>query len=79
MREAHEHYRRGTDCAVCGPEVCPRFRRVLFRRSSTPPPSQPSAGPDIKMVSSPGVPVATGPLAIVSDFRSYAARALAAG
>jgi len=25
--EHHEHYRRGSDCAVCGPEVCGRFRR----------------------------------------------------
>lgn len=25
-REAHEHYRRGTDCALCGAEVCGRFR-----------------------------------------------------
>ncbi|WP_176491760.1 hypothetical protein [Curtobacterium sp. 'Ferrero'] len=23
-REAHEHYRRGSDCALCD---CPRFRR----------------------------------------------------
>lgn len=24
--EAHEHYRRGSDCAVCGPADCNRFR-----------------------------------------------------
>ena len=24
---AHEHYRRGSDCAICGAEVCRRFRR----------------------------------------------------
>lgn len=24
---AHEHYRPGSECALCGPEVCPRFRR----------------------------------------------------
>jgi hypothetical protein len=24
QREAHEHYRRGSDCALCD---CPRFRR----------------------------------------------------
>jgi hypothetical protein len=26
-RAAHEHYRRGTDCALCGPDACPRYRR----------------------------------------------------
>jgi hypothetical protein len=24
--EAHAHYRRGSECAVCGPEVCRRYR-----------------------------------------------------
>ncbi|MDN5914081.1 MAG: hypothetical protein L0I76_03025 [Pseudonocardia sp.] len=24
--EVHEHYRRGTDCGVCGPERCRSFR-----------------------------------------------------
>jgi hypothetical protein len=24
---AHEHYRPGSECAVCGPEKCPRYRR----------------------------------------------------
>ncbi|HEY3869612.1 MAG TPA: hypothetical protein VGM10_14720 [Actinocrinis sp.] len=24
---AHEHYRPGSECAVCGLEVCSRFRR----------------------------------------------------
>ena len=24
---AHEHYRRGSDCAICGAESCRRFRR----------------------------------------------------
>jgi len=28
-RAAHEHYRQGTDCALCD---CPRFRRSLLRR-----------------------------------------------
>ena len=23
--DAHEHFRRGSDCSGCGPEVCPRF------------------------------------------------------
>jgi hypothetical protein len=27
-RAAHEHYRRGTDCALC-PGDCPRYRPVL--------------------------------------------------
>jgi hypothetical protein len=26
-RAAHEHYRRGTDCGVCGPQQCARYRR----------------------------------------------------
>jgi hypothetical protein len=26
-REAHEHWRRGTDCGVCGPQACARYRR----------------------------------------------------
>jgi hypothetical protein len=26
-REAHEHWRRGTDCGVCGPQGCSRYRR----------------------------------------------------
>jgi hypothetical protein len=26
-RAAHEHYRKGTECALCGPAVCPRYRR----------------------------------------------------
>lgn len=37
-REAHEHYRRGSDCGACGAQVCGRFRpeggpvRKMFRR-----------------------------------------------
>ncbi len=27
-RQAHEHYRRGTDCALC---ACARYRRPRFR------------------------------------------------
>jgi hypothetical protein len=26
-KEAHEHYRRGTDCGVCGATACATFRR----------------------------------------------------
>ena len=26
--EAHEHYRPGTDCALCGPDSCRQFRAV---------------------------------------------------
>ena len=26
-RSAHEHYRRGADCGVCGPSVCSVYRR----------------------------------------------------
>lgn len=25
--EAHEHWRRGSDCGVCGPATCPVYRR----------------------------------------------------
>lgn len=25
---AHEHYRAGTDCGICGKAVCPRFRKA---------------------------------------------------
>jgi hypothetical protein len=31
---AHEHLRRGTECAVCGPDTCPRFRRRRWWRRS---------------------------------------------
>ncbi len=24
--EAHEHYRKGSDCGVCGRDVCAKFR-----------------------------------------------------
>ena len=30
-RAVHLHYRRGLDCAVCGPSACPRYRRVRWR------------------------------------------------
>ena len=26
QRDVHEHYRRGSDCAVCGVDGCARFR-----------------------------------------------------
>jgi hypothetical protein len=29
---AHEHLRHGTDCTLCGPERCPRFRRRRWWR-----------------------------------------------
>jgi hypothetical protein len=28
LRNAHKHYRRGSDCGLCG---CPRFRAVINR------------------------------------------------
>jgi len=31
-RSAHEHHRAGTECAFCGPEVCPRWRRRRWWR-----------------------------------------------
>jgi len=33
---AHEHHRRGTECALCGPEVCARFRRESWWRRLAP-------------------------------------------
>lgn len=27
--EAHEHFRRGADCALCGPAQCSSFRRAV--------------------------------------------------
>lgn len=27
-RDAHTHYRRGTDCALCAPGACARFRKA---------------------------------------------------
>ena len=26
-RVAHEHWRQGSDCGICGPQACPRYRR----------------------------------------------------
>jgi hypothetical protein len=26
--DAHEHYRKGSDCALCPPGTCPRYRRA---------------------------------------------------
>ena len=72
--DAHEHYRKGTDCATCGPEVCPRFRRALLRRGKPPaPPTTPKGGARDERVLHPPL-VVTGPLAIVSDLRAHAAR-----
>ncbi len=34
-RQAHEHYRRGSDCAFCGPQTCGRFRRDWRHRHAT--------------------------------------------
>jgi len=36
VRELHEHYRAGTDCATCGPEGCPRFRSQPRRGRNRP-------------------------------------------
>lgn len=42
-RSAHEHYRRGTDCALCGRDLCPNYRpatpwyRRLLGQNETPP------------------------------------------
>lgn len=48
-REAHEHYRPGSDCALCPPGTCDRFRaarggsRSEPRLHSRPPRSAPGA------------------------------------
>lgn len=39
-RSAHLHYRRGSDCAVCGPDVCPRYRPVRWWRRPAKPDDQ---------------------------------------
>lgn len=77
-RDAHEHYRRGTDCATCGPERCPKFRRALLRRKQppTPPPARNDDGADVERTASGPSLLVTGPLAIVSDLRAHAARRL---
>jgi len=36
--EAHEHYRRGTDCALC---ACPKFRAGAPARAPRGTPSEP--------------------------------------
>ena len=77
-KDAHEHYRRGTDCATCGPELCPRFRRAILSRKQPPtPPARPSSeGADRDEAPHRTSFTATGPLAIVSDLRAYARRGL---
>jgi hypothetical protein len=74
-KDAHEHYRRGTDCATCGAEVCPKFRRALLPRKRTDPPTPPATdGATRDEAQHRASFTATGPLAIVSDLRAYAAR-----
>ena len=29
VQAAHEHYRRGSDCGICGRDVCGSFRMAL--------------------------------------------------
>jgi hypothetical protein len=33
-RAAHEHYRRGSDCGICGAAECAAYARASRRRSS---------------------------------------------
>ncbi|WP_221502020.1 hypothetical protein [Actinoplanes octamycinicus] len=33
---AHQHYRAGSECALCGPQRCPRFRRSRWWRRLLP-------------------------------------------
>lgn len=35
-REAHEHYRRGTDCGCCGTRTCRRYRAAIPAPSPDP-------------------------------------------
>ncbi|GAA2749544.1 hypothetical protein [Amnibacterium kyonggiense] len=74
--DAHEHYRRGTDCAICGAETCPKFRRALLKPSQPPTPPARPTGQDVP--SSGTAQLVTGPLAIVSDLRTFARRRLSA-
>lgn len=75
-KDAHEHYRRGTDCATCGAEVCPRFRRAILSRKQppTPPARPPAEGAERDQAPHRSTFTATGPLAIVSDFSAFARR-----
>lgn len=74
-KDAHEHYRRGTDCATCGAEVCPKFRRAILARKQPPtPPARPPAEEAEREAPHRSSFTATGPLAIVTDFRAYARR-----
>ena len=34
VEAAHEHYRRGTDCGICGRDECPAFRAAPARPAS---------------------------------------------
>lgn len=80
LRDAHEHYRRGTDCATCGPELCAKYRRASLRRRTppTPPSSAPPAEPVERDDAYRAPLTATGPLAIVTELRSRARRGLSA-
>ena len=46
LHEAHEHYRRGSDCAICGAETCAKYRASRAGTPAvdpTPPPASPPA------------------------------------
>jgi hypothetical protein len=46
-REAHEHYRRGSDCGVCGDALCSKFKvdaRLVVNYPASPPGGRASAG-----------------------------------
>lgn len=32
-RETHTHYRAGSDCGLCGPVACPKFRSDAWWRA----------------------------------------------
>ncbi|MGX6605278.1 hypothetical protein ACWKSP_24545 [Micromonosporaceae bacterium Da 78-11] len=36
QQPAHQHFRRGADCALCGPSLCPRYRRAAWWRRLIP-------------------------------------------
>jgi hypothetical protein len=35
VEAAHEHYRRGTDCGICGRDACPAFSAAPAETAST--------------------------------------------
>src|SRR4051794_12434700 len=52
VREAHEHYRRGSDCGICGRETCQGFTAEApgaVRRGSETEEDRPNARPACRL------------------------------